>query len=685
MLRPRLGAADPGHRRRGRLARRPRPDRDGRQRLAAFLATPDEPAAVGIVVLPDVRGLYRFYEELALRFAERGYVALAFDYFGRTAGVEKRDDDFVYMPHVEQTTEAGSRPTSRAAVARLREPGARRSSPSASASAAATRGSRRRAVTALTARSASTARRPVRADGAGPRAARRRDRVPDPGAAGRRRPEHHRRDNAGSTQALARAGSTIRSSRSTARRTASSTASRRTSPWRQRRLARRSDSSPHKRDPRDRPGHDRHDLPRRRRRPARARPRLPRAAAALPAAGLGRARSGGDLASVLARRPRGRGGIARRSTRSGSRTSARRRVLWDRATGRPVAPAIVWQDRRTAERCRELDAGPDPRAHRARARPVLLGDQARVAARASTAAHGARVRHGRQLARLEAHRRRAHVTDVTNASRTLLAIAADARVGRRAARALRRRPRAAAADRRLGRARWARASSSARASPIGGIAGDQQAALFGQACCGRRGQVHVRDGRFVLVNTGDDASPPPHGLLERRPRRDGYALEGAVLVAGAAVQWLRDGLGVLADAAEIEALARGSPRPAACSSCPRSPGSARRGGTRRARPRSPASRAARRAPTSRARRSRRSRSRSPTCVDALPAAAGGLRADGGAAANELPDAVPGRPAGSRSRSRPSARRPRSGRPRSPPAAGAGRSAAVTSRAGTRTR
>jgi len=71
--------------------------------FAAFRATPDEPGTTGIVILPDVRGLYRFYEELALRFAERGYAALAFDYFGPTAGAEKRDDDFEYMPHVQQT------------------------------------------------------------------------------------------------------------------------------------------------------------------------------------------------------------------------------------------------------------------------------------------------------------------------------------------------------------------------------------------------------------------------------------------------------------------------------------------------------------------------------------------------------------------------------------------------------
>src|SRR5213595_1318863 len=70
-------------------------------RFAAFAATPDEPDTTGIVILPDVRGLYRFYEELALRFAERGYPALAFDYFGRTAGVEKRGEEFEYPPHVQ--------------------------------------------------------------------------------------------------------------------------------------------------------------------------------------------------------------------------------------------------------------------------------------------------------------------------------------------------------------------------------------------------------------------------------------------------------------------------------------------------------------------------------------------------------------------------------------------------------
>ena len=92
-------------------------------RFAAFVATPEEPARAGVVILPDVRGLYRFYEELALRFAERGYAAIAFDYFGRTAGAEKRDDDFEYMPHVQQTSPDGVQVDIGACVEHLRDAG----------------------------------------------------------------------------------------------------------------------------------------------------------------------------------------------------------------------------------------------------------------------------------------------------------------------------------------------------------------------------------------------------------------------------------------------------------------------------------------------------------------------------------------------------------------------------------
>src|SRR5438105_13687474 len=94
--------------------------------FAAFAAGPEEATEVGVVILPDVRGLYRFYEELALRFAERGMAAVAFDFFGRTAGAEKRGDDFEYMPHVDQTTPQGVQADVRAAAAYLRDRGCSR-------------------------------------------------------------------------------------------------------------------------------------------------------------------------------------------------------------------------------------------------------------------------------------------------------------------------------------------------------------------------------------------------------------------------------------------------------------------------------------------------------------------------------------------------------------------------------
>lgn len=95
---------------------------DGNE-FAAFGALPDEGTSTGVVILPDVRGLYRFYEELALRFAERGYAAVAFDYFGRTAGVSKRDDDFDYMEHVRIVTPSEIQADVAACVAWLRSQG----------------------------------------------------------------------------------------------------------------------------------------------------------------------------------------------------------------------------------------------------------------------------------------------------------------------------------------------------------------------------------------------------------------------------------------------------------------------------------------------------------------------------------------------------------------------------------
>jgi glycerol kinase len=148
----------------------------------------------------------------------------------------------------------------------------------------------------------------------------------------------------------------------------------------------------------------------------------------------------------------------------------------------------------------------------------------------------------------------AHVTDRTNASRTLLA-ALDpldwddellALFG--VDRAL--LPRIVRSDEEVGECELLGVPLR-----IKGIAGDQQAALYGQGChSAGEGKATYGTGSFVLVHTGGDTSPPPHGLL-KTAAADGYALEGAVLVGGAAIQWLRDGLGVLGDAAESEAVA----------------------------------------------------------------------------------------------------------------------------------
>jgi glycerol kinase len=228
-------------------------------------------------------------------------------------------------------------------------------------------------------------------------------------------------------------------------------------------------------------------------------------------------------------------------------------LLWDRVTGRPVAPAIVWQDRRTAPRCRELDADlirertglvPDP-YFSATKLEWLLREHGRAGLAFGTVDTWLvwKLTSG-QL----------HVTDATNASRTMLAslrtldwddeLLALFGVDRELL------PRIVRSDVAVGEGELL----GVRAE-IHGIAGDQQAALFGQGChSAGEGKATYGTGSFVLVHTGDDTSPPPPGLL-KTAAADGYAFEGSVLVGGAALQWLRDGLGVLSDAAESEALA----------------------------------------------------------------------------------------------------------------------------------
>jgi glycerol kinase len=249
-------------------------------------------------------------------------------------------------------------------------------------------------------------------------------------------------------------------------------------------------------------------------------------------------------------------------------------VLWDRHTLAPVAPAIVWQDRRTTERCHELRAaGLEPmlREHTglvadpyfsATKLEWLLRDPA-LSRRASRGELAAGTIESWLVARLTGGR--IHISDHTNASRTLL-YDIRAREWDPDLLALFGVPREVlpALTSSCGVVGEADPSHLGFSLPIGGLAGDQQAALFGQGCVAP-GQAKntYGTGAFLLVVAGAKAPVPGHGLLATvacGPRGEAwYALEGSVFIAGAAVQWLRDGLRILDNAAESEALARSVP------------------------------------------------------------------------------------------------------------------------------
>jgi len=241
-------------------------------------------------------------------------------------------------------------------------------------------------------------------------------------------------------------------------------------------------------------------------------------------------------------------------------------LLWERRTGRPLHRAIVWQDRRTAARCRELDAAlvrertglvPDPYFSATKLEWLL----ARAGGEAARAAFGT-------VDTWLVHKLTAggaHVTDPTNASRTMLY---DIERGTWDEELLRLFgvPREVLPEVRpssgtfgVADARW-----FGREIPIAGIAGDQQAALFGQGCVAPGTAKNTfGTGAFLLLNTGTRRARSTHGLLttiacDARGGR-AFALEGSVFIAGAAVQWLRDGLKLIANAAETEALARSVP------------------------------------------------------------------------------------------------------------------------------
>jgi glycerol kinase len=233
-------------------------------------------------------------------------------------------------------------------------------------------------------------------------------------------------------------------------------------------------------------------------------------------------------------------------------------VVWERATGRPVAPAIVWQDRRTAEACARLPF------ELIRERTGLVPDPYFSATKlAWLLEHAASSPQGLAAGTIDSWLiwkltgGRVHATDPTNASRTLLCSLSkldwDDELLELFGVPRDLMPDIVPSSGVLGEAQIGGASV-----PIAGVAGDQQAALFGQACLAPgQSKVTYGTGCFLLVNDGSRPDRPPHGLLRTAAAQPGvYALEGSVFVAGAALQWLRDGLGVLAEAGESEQLAR---------------------------------------------------------------------------------------------------------------------------------
>jgi glycerol kinase len=249
-------------------------------------------------------------------------------------------------------------------------------------------------------------------------------------------------------------------------------------------------------------------------------------------------------------------------------------VLWDRRTLAPIGPAIVWQDRRTTDRCRELrESGAETLL---RQRTGLVADPYFSATKLEWLLRDPDVRRRAERGELAAGTveswlaarltdGRVHVTDHSNASRTLLYSLA-ARDWDPELLALFGVPRGLLPEivPSSGTVGETGAGQLGVSLPIAGLAGDQQAALFGQGCCAEGlAKNTYGTGAFLLVYTGQRLPQPPRGVLATAacgPRGEpAYALEGSVFIAGAAVQWLRDGLGLIGVAAESEALARGVP------------------------------------------------------------------------------------------------------------------------------
>jgi glycerol kinase len=251
-------------------------------------------------------------------------------------------------------------------------------------------------------------------------------------------------------------------------------------------------------------------------------------------------------------------------------------LVWDRATLAPLHNAIVWQDRRTAEACARLRAEGHLESVRARTGLVLdpyfsgtklawlLEHVSGLRARAERGEARFGTVDSYLVARLTGGA--VHVTDVTNASRTLLfdlhALAWSAELCALFGVPSACLPSVKSSAEVFGETRGVPGLRDG--IPIAGFAGDQQAALFGQACfTAGEAKCTYGTGAFLLMNTGAAPVASRRGLLTTVAWRIGndvvYALEGSAFVAGAMVQWLRDGLGVIRSASEIEALARSVP------------------------------------------------------------------------------------------------------------------------------
>jgi glycerol kinase len=253
-------------------------------------------------------------------------------------------------------------------------------------------------------------------------------------------------------------------------------------------------------------------------------------------------------------------------------------VVWDRRRGQPRARAIVWQDRRTAERCDELRAaGNEPMIRRVTG---LVLDPYFSASKLSWLLHTGGVAADNDLMfgtvdswllwkLTGGPEGGVHATDPSNASRTMLYDIAEHDWSDDLC-ALFDVPRACLPEVRPSSGRFGVTVPEHAAGlrvAVGGIAGDQQAALFGQACVAPGMTKNTYGtGSFVLTNVGGELPEPVDGLLTTiawslAPGEVTYAMEGAIFVTGAAIQWLRDGLGVIREASEIGPLASSVPDP----------------------------------------------------------------------------------------------------------------------------